>query len=105
MRRVFIVEPQHSFQRIKAQESAYIVSARHLRFEPEEIADELPIEAGETYRHYTLRVPEVCKEHLLKRLSDWGFTRERLFPGLESSAQAINEEYADMPRSGEGPAE
>ena len=89
LRRVFVVEPQHSFQRIRAQESAYIVSARHLRFEPEEIADELPSEASETYRHYTLRVPQGVKEHLLKRLGDWGFTRERLFPGLESSAQTI----------------
>ena len=102
LRRVFVVEPQHSFQRIRAQESAYIVSARHRRFEPEKIADELPSEASETYRHYTLRVPKGCKAHLLEQLDDWGFTRERLFPGLESSAQAINEEYADRPRSGEG---
>ena len=105
LRRVFVVEPQHAFQRIMAQESAYIVSARHLRFEPEKIAGELPSKASETYRRYTLQVPNGRKEHLLKKLRELGFTRERLFPGLESSAQAINEEYADMPRSGEGPAE
>ena len=101
LRRVFVVEPQHAFQRIRAQESAYIFSA----IDPDTIVDELPSEASGTYRHYTLRVPEGCKEQLLKQLGDWGFTRERLFPGLESSAQAINEEYADRPRSGEGPGE
>ena len=103
LRRVFIVEPQHSFQRIRAQESAYIVSARRQRFEPGEIADELPNKASETYRHYTLRVPNGRKEHLLKQLGDEGFTRERLFPGLESSAQAINDEYVDKAaRGGQG---
>ena len=103
--RVFVVEPQHAFQRIRAQESAYIVSARHLRFEPEKIAGELPSKASETYRHYTLQVPNSRKEYLLKQLGEWGFTRERLFPGLESSAQAINREYVDRARSGEGHAE
>lgn len=101
LRRVFVVEPQHAFQRIRAQESAYIFSA----IDPDTIVDELPNEASETYRRYTLRVPNARKEHLLKKLRELGFTRERLFPGLESSAQAINEEYADRPRSGEGPGE
>ena len=100
LRRVFVVEPQHSFQRIKAQESAYIVSAFHLRFEPDEIAAEPTSKASEPYRLYTLRVPNGRKEHLLKQLGDAGFTRERLFPGLESSAQAINDEYVDKAARG-----
>ena len=99
--RVFIVEPQQSFQRIKAQESAYIVSARHLRFEPEYVNPSDSTPKVDIYRHYTLIVPEKRKPGLLKTLSNWGFTRERLFPGLESSAQVVNQEYADRARTGE----
>ena len=98
LRRVFVVEPQHAFQRIRAQESAYIFSA----IDPD---GDLSSKISEFYRHYTLRVPNARKEHLLKKLRELGFTRERLFPGLESSAQAINDEYVDKARSGEGHAE
>ncbi len=105
LRRVFIVEPQHSSQRIRAQESAYIVSARHLRFEPEEVNPSGSTPKIDLYRHYTLTVPDERKPGLLKTLKNLGFTRERLFPGLVESAQAVNQEYADRARTGEASQE
>ncbi len=90
---VFIVEPERSFPRIKVQESAYIVSAN-----PNGIS-------GAAYQRYTLTVPSDCKDRLRRELIGQGFTCEKLFPDLQSSAREINEKYADMARSGEGHVE
>lgn len=90
---VFIVEPEYSFPRIKVQKSAYIVSAN-----PNGIS-------GATYQRYTLTVPSDCKDRLRTELIAQGFTCEKLFPDLQSSAREINEKYVDMARSGEGHAE
>ena len=86
--RVFVVEPQQSVERLKAQSGAFLISAFHDRFERDQIVrwnDSIP-----TYVHYSLCVPAKCKEELaLLRL-----TRETLYPGLDETAKAVTEQYA-----------
>ena len=88
--RVFVVEPQQSSERIRAQAGAFLVSAFHERFERDEIlakTKDLPI-----YAHYTLGVPSESKASLLDELASLSITREALFPGLDESAQAVIDE-------------
>ena len=85
--RVFVVEPQQSSERIRAQSGAFLVSAFHQRFERDEVLkwnNGIPI-----YAHYQLRVSREKKEDILEELRSLDVTREKLFPGLDASAQAI----------------
>ena len=82
--RVFVVEPQQSFERIRAQSGAFLVSAFHERFEADEIL-------GKTrnmpaYHHYRLTVPAHRKEGILDELEFLNVNREVLFPGLDEAA-------------------
>lgn len=64
--RVFVVESQQSFERIRAQSGAFLISAFHERFEEDEIlgkARNTPV-----YHHYRLTVPADRKEGLLDEL-------------------------------------
>ena len=90
--RVIIVEPQKSSERIRAQSGAFLVSAFHQRFEQDEILrwnDGIPV-----YDHYQLTIPGECKADILDELRMLNITRETLFPGLDSSAEAITELYS-----------
>ena len=85
--RVFVVEPQQSFERIRAQSGAFLISAFHERFEADEIL-------GKTrnmpaYHHYRLTVPAHRKEGILDELEFLNVNREVLFPGLDEAAAAI----------------
>ena len=85
--RVFVVEPMQSFERIRAQESAFLISAFHERFEREEIMSRskgVPI-----YNQYTFIVPQENKKDILDELSLLNFTREILYPSLDEVANAI----------------
>ena len=76
--RVFIVEPKQSFERIRAQEGAFIMSAFHERFERQQILSRtkgLPI-----YRYETMIVPQEKKELILDQLGLLNFSRETLYP-------------------------
>ena len=89
--RVIIVEPQQSLERIRAQSGAFLVSAFHERFEPEEILRwnaESPV-----YAHYPLTVSSESKTKILDELRMLNITRETLFPGLDTAAEAIMESY------------
>ena len=89
--RVFVVEPLHSFERIRAQRGAFLVSAFHTRFESEKVSEwneGIPI-----YDHFTFDVPSECKEEIIEELRTIDFTRETLLPGLEETARAITERY------------
>ena len=91
--RVFIVEPQQSLERIRAQSAAFIISAFHERFEKEEILkwnNEIPV-----YAHYDLVIPGNCKDALLEELRLLNITRETLFPGLDASADAVMSFHSD----------
>lgn len=89
--RVFIVEPKQSFERIRAQESAFIISAFHERFEREQILSRtknLPV-----YRHETMIVPLEKKDLILEQLGLLNFSRETLFPSLDEVADHITQRY------------
>ena len=93
--RVFVVEPQQSFERIRAQSGAFLISAFHERFERDEIRK---YNAGvPVYGHFMLKVPDVRKEPILKELRLLNIMRETLFPGLEEAARAITRRYSDHP--------
>ena len=76
--RVFVVEPKQSFERIRAQAGAFLISAFHERFEREEILrlnKDIPV-----YEHYRLTIPIENKEKILQELRLLNFTRETLNP-------------------------
>lgn len=90
--RVLVVEPQQSFERIRAQSGAFLISVFHERFERSEILQldaDLPV-----YGHYTLTVPSENKQYLMNDLRLLNITRESLFPGLDEAAKAITQRYA-----------
>ena len=89
--RAFVVEPQLSTERVRAQSGAFLVSAYQKRFEPEEI-----IGRGKdlwVYAHYKLRIPSKCKSKIRRELKLMNITEETLFPGLDSTSNAIMETY------------
>ena len=89
--RVFVVEPKQSFERIRAQEGAFIISAFHERFERQQIqekVDNIPI-----YEYETITVPGKRKEHILQELNLLSFNRESLFPSLGEVADRITQLY------------
>ena len=90
--RVFVIEPQQSFERIRAQSGAFLISAFHERFERSEILrqnPEIPI-----YDHYILNVPKAKKSGILNELRMINITRETLFPGLDESAKAVTQRHS-----------
>lgn len=89
--RVFIVEPQQSFERIRAQSGAFLISALHERFEEEAIrewCDDLPV-----YHHYNLTVPSDSKGEIKEELATFNITRETMFPGLDQAAKSVTAHY------------
>ena len=89
--RVFVVEPKQSFERIRAQEGAFIVSAFHERFEQEEIRS--LVKNVPVYKHQTMTVPGNRKSDILEELSLLNFTRETLYPSLDEVANRITSDY------------
>ena len=89
--RVFVVEPKQSFERIRAQEGAFIISAFHERFEREQIlprTKKLPV-----YEYDTMIVPHGKKAPMLEELGLLNFTRETLYPSLDEVADRITQRY------------
>ena len=90
--RVFVVEPRQSFERVRVQSSAFLISGFHERFERTEILkwnQRIP-----TYDHYTLEIPANAKSTILEELKLLNITREALFPGLDEAAKAISGRYS-----------
>ena len=90
--RVFVVEPQQSFERIRAQSGAFLVSAFHERFERDEIVrwnEEIPV-----YDYYSLKVPCKHKRDILPELSLLNITDESLLPSLDEAAKAVIRRYS-----------
>ena len=88
--KVFIVEPQQSFARIRAQSGAFLISAFHEQFERDQILEKNP--DIPVYDYYHLRVPK--KKVILDELRLFNVTRESLFPGLEEAAKAVIQHYS-----------
>ena len=90
--RVFIAEPLQSFERIRAQSGAFLISAFHERFERSEVLKwnpRIPI-----YDHVMLEVPSESKEDIISELRLLNVTRETLLPGLDETANAITRRYS-----------
>ena len=90
--KVFVVEPQQSFERIRAQAGAFLISAFHERFERSEIRRQNP--NMPIYHYGTRIVPGENKEDLIEELRLLNFTRETLFPSLDEAANAVIERYS-----------
>ena len=89
--RVFVVEPQRSFERIKAQSGAFLLSAFHERFERSEILrwnPHIPL-----YSHFVLTIPHAQKDSMLSDLRLMNVTREVLYPSVDEAAKAVTEEF------------
>ena len=90
--RVFIVEPARSFERIRAQSGAFLLSAFHERFEPTEIEG---WNSGiQSYDHYRLKVSHEDKHRVIDELELLGVTRETLFPGVDEAAKVVIRRYS-----------
>ena len=89
--RVCVVEPQQSFERIRAQSGAFLISAFHKRFERDIILAQnakIPV-----YHHYPLTVRRAKKAPIMEGLRLLNVTRESLYPGLDETAKAITQQY------------
>ena len=89
--RVFLVKPQQSVERLRAQSGAFLISAFHESFESVQIVrwnDSIP-----DYDHQTLSVPAKSKGEILKELELLHLTRETLYPGLDETAKAVTQRY------------
>ena len=91
--RVFVVEPQQSFERIRAQSGAFLISAFHERFEQDKVLQFNP--GIPIYHHFMIDVPKERKQHITNELRLLNVTRETLFPGLDESAKAITDRYLE----------
>ena len=93
---VFVVEPQQSSERLRAQAGAFLVSGFHERFERDEVLKwnkEIPV-----YAHYRLTIPGEHKYRIMEDLQLLNVTRENLFPGLDSSAKSVSDSYSTFVR-------
>ena len=89
--RVFVVEPQRMFDRLRAQSGAFLMSAFHDRFERNEVLKwnaEIPI-----YAHHVLTVPRAQTKELLEDLKHLNVTREVLLPSVDESARAVTRQH------------
>ena len=87
--RVFVVEPQQSFERVRAQSGAFLISAFHERFERCEVLNWNPMIP--VYDHSTLEVPSENKQQILNELRLLNISRETLYPGLDEAAKAVTQ--------------
>ena len=86
---VFVVEPQQSVERVRAQSGAFLMSAFRDRFDYTEGTD---WNGGvRPHGHCTLMIPSGCKKQIRNELAMLNISRETLFPGLDSSAAAITD--------------
>lgn len=90
--RVFVVEPQQSSERLRAQSGAFLISAFHKRFERAAVLKKNP--GIPVYAHYQLDVAK-CKHktNMMRELKMLNITKETLRPGLDSAAQAVMAKY------------
>ena len=94
---VFVVQPQQSAERVRAQSGAFLVSAFRDRFDYPEGTD---WNGGlSPYGHCTLTIASEYKKALRDELAMLNISRETLFPGLDSAAAAITELHSPRQQS------
>ncbi len=92
--KVFVVKPQQFSDRIRAQAGAFLVSAFHKEIDKDSIARLHGQHPPPIFAHYKLQIPGNRKEHILNELRLLNITNETLYPGLDSSANAVKEMYS-----------
>ena len=90
--RVFVIEPQLSSARVRAQSGAMLASAFHKRFEREVLEGMANIDV---YGHYVINIPPgETKSRLMEDLRILQITRPNLFPGLDETSTEITQRYS-----------
>ena len=89
--RVIVVEPQRSFERVRAQAGAFLLSAFHERYERTEVLRWNPHIPN--YSHAVLNVPPKQKDSVLGDLRLLNVTRETLWPSVDEAARAVTQQY------------
>lgn len=96
--RVFVVEPRRSFERVRAQGGAFMLSAFHERFEGVEVAK--GNSGAKLYDHHVVHIPADKKEELRVEL-DWsGINAQTLYADVESAADAVAHQYRELAKAG-----
>ena len=88
------MEPKRDFAKLRAQAGAFLLSAFHERFETEKVVG---VDGSDRYYdHYTIDVDisEGSRKKMLEQLDNVNINEETMFPGLESSAEAIAAQHA-----------
>ena len=92
--RVFVVEPRRSFDRIRAQSGAFMLSAFHRRFEGAEVAKHLM--GTRLYDHHVLTIPADKKRKFREELSWFGINAQTLKADVESAAEAVTDRFTRL---------
>lgn len=91
---VFVVEPRLSFDRIRAQSGAFMLSAFHERFEGVEVAKNGP--GTMLYDHHVIPVPAEKKDEIRDEL-DWiGVNKQTLYADVESTVEAVTNRFRKL---------
>lgn len=90
--KVFVVEPRQSFERVRAQSGAFLISAFNEQFESEQVRK---IKNVPVYEHYKVNVPFENKVDILKDLELLNVTSKVLLPSLYETAKGIVEQNED----------
>ena len=92
--RVFVVEPRRSFDRIRAQSGAFMLSAFHERFEDAEVAKSL--KETKLYDHHVLTIPAGTKYELREELDWFGINAQTLKADVETTADAVANRFREL---------
>ena len=89
--RVFVVEPQQTNERIRAQSGAFLLSAFHERFDEIEVTR--VYRRTPFYHQYSFVIPHERKDRIRSQLRSLNVTEETMFPGLEKAAEVVKGQY------------
>ena len=95
--RVFVVEPQLMFERIRAQSGAFLISAFHERFELNKIerkTKNIPL-----YSHFPRRISQESKDTLIEDLRVLNVSQETMYPSLDTSATEVERRYLNRDKA------
>ena len=101
--RVFVVEPRRSFERIRAQSGAFMLSAFHERFEGREVTNTLW--GARLYDHYELTVPAGKKDEVRDELSWFGINAPTLYADVETAADAVADRFRELAARHDSPSD
>lgn len=92
--RVFVVEPRRSFDRVRAQSGAFMLSAFHRRFEGVEVAKNLA--DTKLYDHHVIAIPAGTKENLREELGWFGINSQSMYADVGSAADAVTQRFSKV---------